>query len=598
MESETFLKQIKHLMKKINKIDSSKEPVNIIENSSLVPQNWFGRSYTTISSSCTTAVNKISQLTTDVTVNKVSCCLILTSAVVSALYAATNPSNSLRYDISGGTAIAFSSSFAISLGTAALQYLRGNKKDAILWLFGSTLYVGFNNLSYIQQLDTAHTNKPVDSACLAFKQDELKSMSDGISSNFIDFSLFDRSRLYIDNNFDGDSPIWLGGHIPTYLPRNFSVVIKKEKSCEDSSLRAEKMKKAQIICSSNNYTHLNVPKARAYKNFNIESRLPIPISAGSEKTKRQIALYTQYPERFTKSITELTNFLCQTTLSDLIGGAVGIKNLLKNEVPRHDNAVLYLEEENNEIKGKIALVDLDGFEAKRPGYSQLQAVITLFPLHYNEIIQEAKTFFSDLQELTPSFFKRVRDDALDFINQVYLSHANFLMLNGITPENPNKFAPCSFTLERKNEIQYILSSKLIEDWKTKNQSLYSGNIAKTLNNIQKIIPELLDIVTTLFEEILKPSKEQPLNYVDLVESRTFNFNYGIIKEYVMSKNMTDKFSILKELKEQENFRDIQELGFYLIDKLFEELVRGGEIVDYERLGRISENAYSEHIVFW
>jgi len=413
-----------------------------------------------------------------------------------------------------------------------------------------------------------------------------------IDSNLLDPSLFDRAKLYIDNNFDGENPIGgLGGHTPIFLPRNLSVVIKSEQNSEVSSLRAKKMEEAQNICRSNGYTHLTVPNASPYKKFNIETRLPI----GSTDIKRQIELYTRCPERFTKAIKELTNFLCQTTLSDLIGGKFDFNGLSKDEFPRYDNAVLYLDEEHNQMKGRIGLVDLDGFEARHPSISQLESVIRLFPLHYNDIIQEAKIFWPTLEA---DSFAYARDSALNFINRIYLNHVNFLKSNGITPENPNKFAPLPISLERKLEIQHVIANKLTEIWGTKDNIQLLDNGVETMKNIQRIIPHLLDIVTAYFEDIILPSKKHPLNYLDLVESRTLTFNSLFINEELMSKTILSKFSILNELKEQENILDIDWLVFFLTDKLFEELARGGEVVNYERRTEFTKDMYREYIVLW
>ena len=75
-------------------------------------------------------------------------------------------------------------------------------------------------------------------------------------------------------------------------------LVLKHSGTPQNIRRLNKMRLAREVCEKMGYTHLVVPRARLYKDFIVESRLPIIL----HNAKAQIDLYLENKEQFTTAI--------------------------------------------------------------------------------------------------------------------------------------------------------------------------------------------------------------------------------------------------------------------------------------------------------
>src|SRR5262249_34887938 len=147
------------------------------------------------------------------------------------------------------------------------------------------------------------------------------------------------------------------------------------------------------LIQKNEYQHLQVAEASVYKNFVIETLLPIK-KYDLFNEKEQMGLYLENLSAFTPAVKEFTGLLCQATHDDLNSHKARdiLYTFSEDYTPRFDNAVLRLE---NGV-GKIVIPDLDGLEAVAPLQPTIDDAIRFFPFHYDLIIEEAKKYYPDL----------------------------------------------------------------------------------------------------------------------------------------------------------------------------------------------------------
>lgn len=225
-----------------------------------------------------------------------------------------------------------------------------------------------------------------------------------ISSNqekmhVINYALFALALPYIDTPAERRRvPTSNTGKTAVYFPMGLPVVLKESQAL--SRLRFEEMRQARNLCRANGYKHLVIAKARVYKGFIVESRLPIEMVYSKVD---QIRLYKKYHLLFNHAVREFMGLICQASLYDLnnILSYDPIETSCKEAPsPRYDNVTLFVDETG---VGKIALVDLQNFKPeccmRNPLWCLFKCydAICLFPYHLELILEEAKKFDEDIE---------------------------------------------------------------------------------------------------------------------------------------------------------------------------------------------------------
>lgn len=178
----------------------------------------------------------------------------------------------------------------------------------------------------------------------------------------------------------------------------------------------QKLEEAYKLIEENGYQHLTVARASFYRDYTIQSLLPI-----TEETNRlRLGRYIENEELFTDAIREFTGFICQAKLDDLTGFQLVLGRY--QELPRFDNAVPYIEDIRGVKKGKIALADLDDFVPHTRGVFgrcyeylggksvqlccdtsyQVETMIQLFPYHRKRSLMWQKNSIPGLKTPTQS----------------------------------------------------------------------------------------------------------------------------------------------------------------------------------------------------
>lgn len=247
----------------------------------------------------------------------------------------------------------------------------------------------------------------------------------------VDCNQLESAKEYIDGIKRFPRRPKLDGHTATYIIKDEKIVLQKS-----GKERATKMEQAAKFCKENQLNHLLVAESTIYKDFLVQSLLPMNRD-GLMDDKRTIGEYMENPDAFTSAVIEFTKFNCHFLNDDLqsrqIFNQLGVFSEDRGGLPRFDNAYPFLE---NGV-GKIALPDLDSCEFMEKGDpKQLAVPIWFFPLHYQLIIQEAKKYFLEIDSSDPELLKH-RDNALGYYNNIYKKHLDHLNLNGINLSNPH-----------------------------------------------------------------------------------------------------------------------------------------------------------------
>lgn len=161
-----------------------------------------------------------------------------------------------------------------------------------------------------------------------------KKMAHQISAGFLPKTIRSEISNYLKRPID--APRALGGNTPVYLPEELPEVVIKEAG-RQSYRRLCQMNHCRTICEQNEFKHLVIPKAQLHGLTQklepvmiVEERLPIQVSSFF-----QASLYSAHREQFTDAIAELTHFIFQTGVTDLIGHNCIIRDC--PSAPRYDN---------------------------------------------------------------------------------------------------------------------------------------------------------------------------------------------------------------------------------------------------------------------
>lgn len=381
----------------------------------------------------------------------------------------------------------------------------------------------------------------------------------GPDRNSLNPSLAARAKLFVDQPYLlAKLPRAAAGQTPVYLPKGLPVVLKEAK--EKCQTRLTKMSQARDICQRNNYKRLQVPTAIVYKNFIIESRLPI----ARFDRKSQMGFYYENRARFTPAVRDFLGFFFQCTLNDITVDKVRYAPC-DTPIARYDNVCLY------SVNGKptIGLPDLEDFDPDCPRTRAdwcAQKCITatyLFPYHFDTILEVAEEFDPKIRRFEKPLEKR-RDSTLSYFNTVYHDHKKFLLARRITPEHP--------------ALLPTLTADRIDEFK----ALFQDIPQFVEFNFSECIASFLNLFKLVLQDRIKKLDAPLTEWHQLLAVRTFNLKLDVILDH-----MADLFAI--DLKDNEPI-----LRQMTID-ILQEFARGGEIAYYRPLSGKDSN--EDHCIF-
>jgi len=394
------------------------------------------------------------------------------------------------------------------------------------------------------------------------------------------------SRMYeLPRASDGNTPVFLSNELP---------VVFKMSGFPENQKRFEQMKQAREICQQHGYTGLVIPRARVYKECIIEDKLPI-IEHG---TKEVIGFYIENQACFTKAIEEFTDFCCRANLFDITvsGNAALYGSMSRAPVGRYDNIALYLEGGC----GKIGLVDLEHFSLKdsveeADCYSVCKNAICLFPYHFNEIFNTVKKYDSNIEDHRERL-ESLRDEALKRFKVVYEDHIKVIKKHKITPKHPTELV--KITPARERVLMQAMVDQMFkmnagppngqEDEGSYGFSRFKNSLgihpARKIEFFKKTCPEILNLAmrwlsTRLSNNIVAQKNVKTIHQLAAGRSLLFSGYSDDLLCSIVSK--------LKMINTKKNYVfDKADIARYLLDTIFMELVKGGEIAYYN-----SDNGY-------
>ncbi|MDP1608338.1 MAG: hypothetical protein Q8L98_03375 [Chlamydiales bacterium] len=387
---------------------------------------------------------------------------------------------------------------------------------------------------------------------------------DHTQSDRLPFSLFEQATSLMAAVDVRSFPRASNGRTPVYFPDSLPDIIFKESGHPQNKIRLKKMIQARRLCQENGYQLLKIPTARISGNFLIEERLPIERVLDQ---KTQIGLYIEHQECFTEAAIELTSFLCQAKVPDLSGQTKDPwQSLCNTSIPRHDNAVIYLDKEG---QGHIGLIDLEDFQQMPNTFNACMQCIRFFPYHFEEILSTAKNFDPKIERHIKTFEKEQRL-VLDYFEKVYGAHRAFAESNNIGPEDPlqqlSTLAPeekntaaasmmeildsCLQDLPVIKSFEDIRLIKFLASTSPEQQEAFGLRLPTPDTDftipteaLEEIFPELCDMSLELINEQLQikgQDAELPTSYPQVLSIRTVVFNeknqlYISLKENFSSK---------------------------------------------------------------
>jgi len=381
----------------------------------------------------------------------------------------------------------------------------------------------------------------------------------------LDFGLFERAKAYVNDPARRQNIPSIASTEPIFFPKELSVVLKMSGSPKNQR-RFCAMKEARDICDALQCTHLAVPTARVYKNFIVESRLPV----GMHDTKEQIGLYVEHVELFTPAIREFCLFLFHTQLDDITGDTDDpFQTLSSVPIGRYDNLPLYLEKQ----VAKIGLVDLEDFTAKcshdDPQWALKRSLhlVRLFPLHFEHILDIAKRFAPEIEHDLKKLQKE-RDATLAYFHKAYFSHRAFVEESCktavVSPQRKEKLVETILDTIRLAPHDPALQDCMEEVSEKKLLQLKTSAALKIVNGV-------LDFMQTLLTRKMKSQGGHLLATRTLIfGNKTEQKLYAELKKTIGNRLNLDSLDIFA----------LNILVEKIIDALFTELARGKEIASY------------------
>lgn len=390
----------------------------------------------------------------------------------------------------------------------------------------------------------------------------------GDKVNLLSCDLYDRAKQVIDINDYKEMEHSRSGHTAVIFPKDLPVALKHSRG--ESAELTHKMEKAEQLRTKNGYDHLMIANSAVYKDFVVQSRLPL--IKNDRGGLKQIDLYLNHLPLFTDAVKEFTGLLCQCFIGDLdskIAERVPFETFSSSPIPRFDNLGIILDNNGESSKGKIALVDLDYFSAVPPSRGDtIDTVIRFFPYHFEEILDTAKKFFPDIEKHR-SFLETVRDDAKEFYENVYSKHLRWLQSKGIHSLNPLAFQKMS--AQRRLEAQEIVHTKIVNELSDYIDILNEDKNDFSLR-IKKALPAIFDSVENMIETRLSEG-------ASVVNSNA---------EFIAQRKPTFTSYFHRTLKNSINFHlgcsedDYCEIRQSVLIIILNEMVRGGDILYFDK----------------
>ena len=376
-----------------------------------------------------------------------------------------------------------------------------------------------------------------------------------------------------------------GGKTHVYLPASHSAIVLKA-SGNDCKDRLNKMREVRQTINELECSHLIIPKAISFNGFLIEDRLPI-----NTNSFHNMHHYTSSPNLFDNAVKEMVRLSSKYYLSDLVNSQrIPLGHIADvNDFVRYDNIPLYLVTENGQTRGVIGLIDLEHITTAVNGEA-LPSLVRIFPLHSQLIKTEAArlgmTFDDD--ELQAAELKGNK-----YLQVGYLNHLNHLKKKEVS--NNSHDWSIDISSERFNDLNNKLEEELLKMHSGECDALNSeeflvdtpkdflvGNIkssAKALS--EKISPIIIANIRQAAKDYINKEGSNKdltnLEYDQMISLRSLHIKRNLLHKGVMEA-IHESPSLIDGLKIDEMDTEVAE---QLAHVVINELIRGGEILDYD-----------------
>lgn len=392
-------------------------------------------------------------------------------------------------------------------------------------------------------------------------------------------------KLLCDRKHIKGMPEARGGKTHVYLPSSHPEIILKA-SGEGSKDRLNKMLDVRQALKDLECPHLIIPKAISCNGFLIEDRLPITIDSF-----HNMHCYTSAPELFDAAVQEMVRLSSKYHLTDLVNSQ---KNPLSHitdvdDFVRYDNIPLYLITENGKTQGVVGLIDLEHINDSVSGEA-LPSLVRIFPLHYQVIKDEAArlgmTF--DENELNAAQAKGNK-----YLQVGYLDHSNYLKGKAVSKKSSEW--SIDVASERFEKINGLLKKELLNisngesdvfnseefivppprNFLFGNAEFSAGKLSEKISpiivsNIRKAANNYL-IKEGCGKDLESLGEDQMVSLRSILVKRS-EFYHGV-------KEVLNESSLLIDVDKIAEFEN--DIAEQLANVVINELVRGGEILDYD-----------------
>jgi len=397
-----------------------------------------------------------------------------------------------------------------------------------------------------------------------------------VKRHFLSVPLFEEAKLHIDrlektkssNNpyklpqaNDGKTQVFLPPQLPLVLKRSGKLASKK---------RARQTRVVLDLCEGNCLHHLVIPRQRVYKEFVLETRLPIAKNC----LQGQMEIYLENRDLFGAAAKEFTQLLFLSEMSDVLDEGHHPLTIF-GPIGRHDNFPLFVEEG----LGKVGLVDLEHFiPISKISFSSDEVMcrcknaIAIFPCHFEEILEAARGFSAFVDE--KAFYEELtsfRDRAQNVLVQAYERHLYFFKKNGISFEDP--LQPVEVTSTRKKSVKEAVFSRILrQELQEPILRAFESKRERLEKNFSKLVDLIMDF---LFDSI--DLKESISSYGQLMYQRALYF--GCENQRMRDSLVED---VATKIEGSDRYlTDVEALARLLVKEIFIELAVGGELAFYD-----------------
>ncbi len=390
-----------------------------------------------------------------------------------------------------------------------------------------------------------------------------------------------------------------GGSTTVYLPKEMPEIVLKQSGRKDAITRFHQMQEIRSILSSQQSSHLIIPKAALCEYFLVEQRLPININRF-----HNMGLYTAEPSLFDNAVREMTRLFSRVHLSDLVSSQETPSNNIVGDTVRYDNLPLYVEEKNGKREGKIGLIDLEHMKNKphnnssyyglevaarmfsiSTNYCGLSALARIFPYHKDLIIEEATKLNVSTSWLSLSL-DAYRGDK--YLQEAYVKHRNYLTEKGISSATAMEI----FEVEegRMNQLIDIVEKELLKLNRGQNDLSRRANypLGHTPpflgENTQKEAKDLAIIIAPQLIENIKKAIKEKQEYILNTQKTPIKSESEIVALRSLVLNQRDIYEETEKLLEElplgirrKMYNSAEQLLFVII----EELIKGHELFSFD-----------------